>query len=148
MKYRSDEKGFTLIEIMIVIVIIGMLVGFVALNLVGQSDEAKHTAARVQIENFGSALTLYKVDNGVFPSTEQGLRALIEYPTVGTQPKKWREDGYLSKKQIPKDPWGYEYIYVSPGLHAGYDLTSYGADNAPGGDDIANKDINSWEIDE
>lgn len=148
MKYKPDEKGFTLIEIMIVIVIIGMLVGFVALNLVGQSDEAKHTAARVQIENFGSALTLYKVDNGIYPSTEQGLRALIEAPTAGTLPKKWRENGYLSKKQIPKDPWGYEYIYVSPGLHAGYDLSSYGADNAPGGDDIATKDINSWEIDE
>ena len=100
--------------------------------------------ARVQMESVETALRLYKLDNGVYPTTEQGLQALIEAPTVGDLPRAWRKGGYLEKGQLPKDPWGHEYIYLSPGLHGDYDLVSYGADGQPGGEE-QNQDVNSWE---
>jgi general secretion pathway protein G len=86
------------------------------------------------------------LDNGVYPSTEQGLQALVEAPTIGQLPRKWREGGYLEKRRVPKDPWDSEYIYLSPGLHGDFDLISYGADREPGGEGN-NKDINNWELD-
>ncbi len=140
------QKGFTLIELLVVILILGLLAGIVGPKLFGHTDEAKQTKARVQIENFSSALKMYKIDNGVFPSTEQGLEALVSAPQGGDVPKKWKKGGYLAKKQIPKDPWDNDYVYLSPGVHDDFDITSYGADGAPGGDDF-NRDINSWEID-
>ena len=88
---------------------------------------------------------MYKLDNGVYPSTEQGLQALVEPPSVGVLPKKWREGGYLEKSRIPKDPWGNEFVYLSPGVHDDYDLSSYGPDDQEGGEG-KDADINSWEI--
>ena len=97
------------------------------------------------MESIETAIRLYKLDNGSYPSTEQGLQALVEPPQVGELPKAWREGGYLEKGKVPKDPWDNEYIYLSPGIHGEYDLMSYGADGQPGGED-KNKDINSWEL--
>jgi general secretion pathway protein G len=141
------KQGFTLIELLVVILILGLLAGIVGPRLFGHADEAKQTKARVQIENFSSALKMYKLDNGQFPTTEQGLEALVTQPQSGDVPKKWKKGGYLAKKQIPKDPWGNDYVYLSPGVHDDFDITSYGADKVPGGEDF-NRDINSWEIDE
>ena len=102
--------------------------------------------AKVQMESLETALRLYKLDNGSYPSTEQGLQALVEPPQVGELPKAWREGGYLEKGKVPKDPWGYEYVYLCPGIHGDYDLMSYGADGEPGGEGD-NEDINNWELD-
>ena len=145
-KIKSNH-GFTLIELMVVIVILGILVSFIAPRLMGRPDEAKQVKARVQIESLETAIKLYKLDSGIYPATEQGLQALVEQPQTGTLPKKWRKGGYLEKGRVPKDPWGNEFVYLSPGVHGDYDIISYGADGVPGGEEF-NKDINSWEIDE
>jgi general secretion pathway protein G len=137
--------GFTLIEIMVVIVILGILATLIIPRFMGREEEARRTVARVQIESMETALKLYKLDNGVYPSTEQGLQALVEPPTIGQVPRKWREGGYLEKGRVPKDPWDNDYIYLSPGVHGDFDLVSYGADGEPGGEGN-NKDINSWEM--
>lgn len=139
-------SGFTLIELMVVIVILGILAAVIAPRIVGRTDEAKVTEAKVQIKNLETALKLYKLDNGVYPSTEQGLDALVEKPTVGVLPKKWRDGGYLEKRRVPLDPWGNPYVYVSPGLHGDYDILSLGADGVRGGEGY-DADIASWEID-
>ena len=101
--------------------------------------------ARVQIESIETALKLYKLDNGSYPSTEQGLQALVEAPSVGQLAKAWRDGGYLEKGRVPKDPWDNEFIYLSPGVNSDFDLISYGADGEPGGEDI-NEDVNNWEL--
>lgn len=111
----------------------------------GRPEEAKRLKANMQIESLETALKLYKLDNGMYPDTEQGLQALVEQPETGTQPKSWRKGGYLDKGKVPKDPWGNEFVYLSPGVHGEYDIISYGADGVSGGDE-KNKDINSWEI--
>ena len=143
----KSTHGFTLIELMVVIVILGILVSFIAPKIMGRPDEAKQVKARVQMESLETAIKLYKLDNGIYPMTEQGLQALVEQPQTGTLPKKWRKGGYLEKGRVPKDPWGNEFVYLSPGAHGEYDIISYGADGVPGGDEF-NKDINSWEIEE
>jgi len=143
----KTNHGFTLIELMVVIVILGILVSFIAPRLMGRPDEAKQVKARVQIESLETAIKLYKLDNGIYPTTEQGLQALIEQPQTGTLPKKWRKGGYLEKGKVPKDPWGNEFIYLSPGAHGDYDIIAYGADGVPGGEEF-DKDISSWEIEE
>jgi len=102
----TRDSGFTLIELMVVIVILGVLAAVIAPRIIGRTDEAKVTEAMVQIRNFETALKLYKLDNGVYPSTEQGLDSLVEKPTVGTPPKKWRDGGYLESRKLPNDPWG------------------------------------------
>ena len=144
---RLNVHGFTLIELMVVIVILGILAGLIIPRIMGRPEEARRMKARVQMESVETALRLYKLDNGIYPSTEQGLQALIEAPAVGELPRKWRKDGYLEKRKVPKDPWGHEYVYLSPGLHDDFDLVSYGADGQPGGEE-QNKDVNSWEIDD
>jgi general secretion pathway protein G len=143
---QLGASGFTLIELLVVMLILGLLAGIVGPRLFGQTDEAKVTNARIQIENFSTALKIYKLDNGSFPTTEQGLEALVSPPQGGNTPTKWREGGYLEKSTVPKDPWGLPYVYLSPGVHSSFDITSYGADKTPGGEGI-NKDINSWEVD-
>jgi general secretion pathway protein G len=143
----TETKGFTLIELLVVMLILGLLAGIVGPKLFGQADEAKMTNARVQIENLSTALKMYKLDNGIFPTTEQGLSALVSPPEGGNAPKKWREGGYLEKSVVPKDPWKNEFVYLCPGVNGSFDLTSYGADGQPGGEGL-NKDINSWEVDE
>jgi general secretion pathway protein G len=140
----NNKKGFTLIEIMVVIVILAMLAAIVGPKLMGRTDDAKVTDAKVQIKNIETALKLYKLDNGTYPTTEQGLGALVAKPTVGVIPKNYRDGGYLESKKAPQDPWGNDYIYVSPGEHGDYDLLSYGADGAKGGDG-KNADITSWD---
>ena len=129
-----NNRGFTLIEIMVVVVILALLAALVGPKLIGRSDDAKIADAKVQIKNMETALKLYRLDNSVYPSTEQGLAALVTKPTTGVIPKNYKAEGYLESKQLPKDPWGNDYIYLSPGEHGDYDLCSYGADSAKGGD--------------
>ena len=144
MNKLTNRGGFTLIEIMVVIVILAMLAAIVGPKLMGRTDDAKVTDARVQIKNIETALKLYKLDTGSYPSTEQGLGALVTKPTVGVIPNSYKDGGYLESKKMPKDPWGNDYLYVSPGEHGDYDLFSYGADGAKGGEG-KNADINSWD---
>ncbi len=145
MSNRFNSSGFTLIELMVVIVILGILAGLIVPRIMGRPEEAKQLKAKIQIESLETALKLYKLDNGMYPETEHGLMALIEQPESGTIPKKWKKGGYLEKRKLPKDPWENDFVYLSPGVHGDYDLISYGADGVPGGED-KNKDINSWEI--
>ena len=143
-KHRK-QAGFTLIELMVVVVIIAILAGLIVPRFMGETDKAKQAKAKMQIESLESALKIYKLDNGSYPTTEQGLKALVEAPTAGNIPKNWRQGGYLEKGKVPKDPWGNEFVYVSPGSHGDFDLSSLGADGEPGGEDVY-KDINNWEI--
>ena len=141
----KNHRGFTLIELMVVIVILSILAVWVAPKLVGREEQAKQVKARVDIQGLETALKLYKLDNGMYPTTEQGLEALVSPPESGKVPKNWREGGYIEKNQIANDPWGNEYIYLSPGSHDDYDIISYGADGEPGGEN-ENRDIKSWEL--
>ena len=140
-----NQRGFTLIELMVVIVILGILAGLIIPRIMGRPEEARRMKARVQIESIETALKLYKLDNGSYPSTEQGLQALVEAPSVGQLPRAWRDGGYLEKGRVPKDPWDNEFIYLSPGVNSDFDLISYGADGEPGGED-KDKDVNNWEL--
>jgi general secretion pathway protein G len=101
--------------------------------------------AKIQIQSLETALQLYKLDTGNYPGTEQGLQALVEAPATGTLAKSWREGGYLEKGKVPKDPWGNDYVYLSPGTRGDFDLISYGADGTSGGDG-KNEDINNWDL--
>ena len=145
LRWITSNRGFSLIELMVVVIILGILAMYIGPKLMGRTEQAKETQTRVQIEALETALKLYKLDNGIYPSTEQGLLALVEPPETGIIPKKWRKGGYLEKGKVPPDPWGNEFIYVSPGVNGDYDIVSYGADGVPGGED-ENKDINNWEI--
>ncbi len=145
MKRNFNNLGFTLIELMVVIVILGILAGLIVPRIMGRPEEAKRAKAIIQIESLETTLKLYKLDNGSYPSTEQGLQALVEPPEVGNLPRNWREGGYLEKGKIPKDPWKNEYIYLCPGTQGDYDIISYGADGEPGGEG-KNKDITSWDV--
>ena len=142
---RASHSGFTLIELMVVIVILGILAGLIVPRIMGRPEEAKQLKAKMTIESLETSLRLYKLDNGSYPSTEQGLQALVERPDTGNIPQKWREGGYLEKGKIPKDPWTNEFVYLSPGVNGEYDLISYGADGVPGGEG-KDQDINSWDI--
>lgn len=137
------QGGFTLIEIMVVIAILAILAVIVMPKLVGRTDDARITAAKVQMRNIEEGLNLYKLDNGVYPSTEQGLDALVSPPTVGVIPKNWKEGGYLPK--VPVDPWGNEFVYLAPGADGPYDLMCYGADGEEGGTGPAS-DIRAAEL--
>ncbi len=142
---RHRSGGFTLIELMVVIVILGILAGLIVPRIMGRPDEAKQLKAKLQIESLETALKLYKLDNGSYPSTDQGLEALVAKPDTPPVPRKWRDGGYLEKGRVPVDPWGNTFVYLSPGVHGDYDITSYGADGISGGDG-KNSDINNWEI--
>ncbi|MFO7568453.1 MAG: type II secretion system major pseudopilin GspG [Smithellaceae bacterium] len=146
MKKRNRQAGFTLIELMVVIVILGVLAGLIIPRVMGEPDKARQAKAKIQMESLESALKIYKLDNGSYPTTEQGLKALVETPTVGNLPKNWRQGGYLDKGRLPKDPWGNEFIYIAPGSHSDFDLISLGKDGEPGGEEF-DADINNWEID-
>jgi len=141
----KNVHGFTLIELMVVIIILGILAMYVAPKIMGRPDEARQVKARLDIASLETAIKLYRLDNGMYPGTEQGLQALVAQPETGTLAKKWRKGGYLEKNRVPKDPWGNEYIYLCPGVNDDYDIISYGADGVSGGED-KNKDINSWDI--
>jgi len=143
----GDNRGFTLIELMVVIVILGVLAGLIIPRIMGRPEEARRMKARVQMESIETALKLYKLDNGSYPTTEQGLQALVEAPAAGELAKQWRKGGYLEKGKVPEDPWDNDYVYLSPGVHGDLDLMSYGKDGEPGGED-ENEDINNWETEE
>ncbi|MGM0565031.1 MAG: type II secretion system major pseudopilin GspG [Pseudomonadota bacterium] len=136
----NRQSGFTLIEIMVVVVIIGILAATVVPKLFGNVSEAQRTKAKSDIEAIGTALNLYKLENFDYPTTDQGLKALVSKPTSGPEPRNWKPK--LDK--VPKDPWGREYQYLSPGEHGDYDLYSLGKDGRPGGEG-ENADITSWE---
>lgn len=142
---RGRCQGFSLIELMVVIVILGILAAIIAPRIIGRTDEAKVTEAKVQIRNLETALKMYKLDNGQYPSTEQGLDALMKKPAIGIIPKNWRDGGYLEKNKAPNDPWRNPFVYFSPSLHGDYDIISYGADGAKGGEGF-DKDIESWDM--
>jgi len=142
---KSNNRGFTLIELMVVIIILGILAMWVAPKIMSRPGEARQVKALLDIQNLENALKLYKLDNGIYPTTEQGLQALVEKPETGTIPKKWKAGGYLEKGKVPKDPWGNDFIYLSPGLKGDLDIISYGLDGVPGGEE-ENKDVNNWEI--
>jgi len=142
--HASRTAGFTFIEIMVVVAILAILAALVVPRIMGRTDDAKRTAAKVQIRNIEGALQLYKLDNGVYPSTEQGLKALMEKPSVGVIPKKWKVGGYLPK--LPEDPWGNPYKYLSPSQKGEYEVTSLGTDGEAGGEGI-NADITNWNLD-
>ncbi|SOB75565.1 general secretion pathway protein G [Marinobacter sp. LV10R510-11A] len=139
----QSSRGFTLIEIMVVMVILGLLVAVVAPNIMGRSDQAKVTVAETQLTNISKSLDLYRLDNSHYPSTQQGLDALKSQPSGSPEPKNWNPNGYM--KSIPSDPWGNDFQYVSPGTEGAYDLYSYGSDGQEGGDEDA-ADISIWTI--
>lgn len=129
---RSPQSGFTLIEIMVVVVILGILAALVAPNILGRTGEARITAAQSDINSISNALDLYKLDNHAYPSTDQGLEALVSKPSGYPEPANWNPEGYL--KSLPKDPWANDYQYLSPGSERAYDLYSLGADKREGGE--------------
>ena len=134
-KYSSSFKnsqGFTLIEIMVVIVILGILAALVVPKIMSRPDEARIVAAKQDINSLIQALKLYRLDNQRYPTTDQGLQALVQKPTINPIPNNWKSGGYVDR--LPKDPWGYDYQYLSPGLKGEIDVFSLGADNAPGGE--------------
>lgn len=142
MRQVAKHSGFTLIEIMVVVVIIGLLSALVGPRLIGQSDDAKRKIARTQIAQIEQTLGLFQLDNGFYPTTEQGLQALVTKPTLPPEPMNYKRKGYM--KKVPKDPWGHEYIYICPGEYGDVDIISYGADGQEGGVDNA-ADINNWD---
>ena len=142
MKKKYADAGFTLLELMIVIVILGILGAVVAPRLMDEPDKARVTQAKLQIENFSTAIKKFYLDNGFYPTTDQGLDALVEKPVSGRTPRNYPENGYMAK--IPQDPWGNEYVYTAPGQGSPFEIVSYGADGTEGGDgydaDIYNVD--------
>lgn len=139
---QVSQRGFTLIEIMVVVVILGILGGLVMPKLMGRPDEARAIAAKQDIASVMQALKLYRLDNGRYPTTEQGLRALVALPVVEPLPRNWKGGGYLDK--LPKDPWGKAYQYLNPGLRGEIDIWSFGADGQSGGVG-SDADIGSWD---
>ncbi len=137
---RRRSRGFTLLELMVVIVIIGVLAALIAPKVLENVDRAKITAAQADISNLMNALKMYKLDNGRYPSSDQGLQALVAKPTGGTIPGNWRS--YLDK--LPDDPWHHPYQYANPGVHGEIDVFSFGADGQPGGEGN-DADIGSWQ---
>jgi len=138
----ATSRGFTLIEIMVVVVIMGILAALVVPKLMGRTDDARIAAARQDISTLMQALKLYKLDNQRYPTTEQGLQALVVKPASGPAAPGWKTGGYLDK--LPKDPWGNPYQYLSPGVKGEVDIFSYGADGQPGGTGV-DADIGSWQ---
>lgn len=140
---RPRQRGFTLIEIMVVVVIMGVLAALIVPKLMGRADDARIAAAKQDIATLMSALKLYKLDNQHYPTTGQGLQALVQKPASGPAANGWKAGGYIEK--LPKDPWGGQYQYLSPGVKGEVDVFSYGADGQPGGSGN-DADIGSWDI--
>ena len=134
------QHGFTLIELMVVLLIIGVLAALIVPNVLDRADDAKATAAKTDVSNLMQALKLYKLDNGRYPSAEQGLAALVTKPTTEPVPPNWKKN----LDQLPNDPWGKPYVYLNPGVKAEIDVMSFGADGQSGGEG-KNADIGSWQ---
>ncbi len=143
MKVLKASGGFTLLEVMVVVVILGILAALVVPKIISRPDEARVIAAKQDIASLMQALKLYRLDNLRYPSTEQGLQALTAPPTTAPLPPNWKAGGYVER--LPKDPWGNPYQYLSPGVHGEVDIFSFGADGAPGGEGN-DADIGSWML--
>lgn len=141
---KTGERGFSLIELLVVIAILGILAAFVGPKLMGRTDDARVTAAHTQIGSLAMAVKMFRNDNGFYPSTEQGLEALVMAPTVGREVKNYRKGGYLDKGKVPMDPWQNPYQYISPGLQGDFDIISLGADGMEGGAEY-DADITNWD---
>jgi general secretion pathway protein G len=137
----KKQAGFTLIEIMVVIVILGVLAALIIPRVMSRPDEARVVAAKQDVSTIVQALKLYRLDNFAYPSNTQGLNALVKKTDIDPIPANWKTGGYLD--QLPKDPWGHEYQYINPGVHGEIDVFSYGADGVPGGEGV-NADIGNW----
>lgn len=144
LRRRQGREGFTLIELMVVIVILGVLAGLIVPQFMDEPQKARVVKAKLQMESISTAVKKFYIDNGFYPSTEQGLDALVKKPSTGRTPKNYSPSGYLPK--VPKDPWGSPYIYICPGKNGPFDLSSYGADGAAGGTGT-DADVNSWQLD-
>ena len=140
---RLRQQGFTLIELLVVITIITILGALIVPRIMDRPDQARVVAAKNDIRAIESALNLYRLDNGIYPSTEQGLAALVKKPDTGNIPRNWKSGGYLDHLQ--KDPWGNDYQYISPGTHGDIDIFTYGRDGQPGGENY-DADIGSWDL--
>jgi general secretion pathway protein G len=138
----KKQSAFTLIEVLVVVAILGILAAIVVPRIMDRPDEAKRVAARADIGAIVQALKLYRLDNGFYPSTDQGLSALVQRPTTQPVPGNWKQGGYLER--LPKDPWGSDYQYLNPGSHAEIDVFSFGADRTSGGEG-SGADIGNWE---
>lgn len=143
-KSQSRQSGFTLIEIMVVVIILGILVAIIAPNVIGRVDDAQIAAAKADLRGIDNALKFYRLDNFVYPTNEQGLQALISKPNDPNL-RNYKAGGYLDRRQVPKDPWGREYLYLNPGQHGEVDVYTLGRDGRPGGEGI-DADIGSWEL--
>lgn len=139
---QKMQRGFTLIEILVVITILAILGALVVPKIMNRPNEARVVAAKQDIRSIVQAMKLYKLDNGRYPSTEQGLKALVEKPNAAPVPNNWKTGGYLEK--LPKDPWGGDYLFLSPGIKGEIDVMSYGADGQQGGTE-SDADIGSWD---
>lgn len=142
---RPISSGFTLIEVMVVVVILGILAAIVVPRIMDRPDEARIIKAKQDIRVLQSALDLYKLDNYRYPSTEQGLEALVQKPAGDPEPPRWKQGGYVDR--LPKDPWGQDYQYLSPGQRSPVEIYSLGADGQPGGDET-DADIGNWALDQ
>lgn len=140
---QNKKQGFTLIEVMVVVVILGILAALIVPKIMGRPDEARIIKVKQDIRAIESALNLYKLDNYTYPSTEQGLESLITKPTGMPEPRQWKEGGYLDR--LPKDPWGFPYLYLNPGEQGEMDIFSLGADGQRGGTSM-NADIGNWHL--
>jgi len=139
---RASRAGFTLIEVLVVVAILGILAAIVVPRIMDRPDEAKRVAAKADIAAIVQALKLYRLDNGFYPTTDQGLGALVQRPTTQPVPSNWKQGGYLER--VPKDPWGGDYQFLSPGVHGEIDVFSLGADHASGGEGNG-ADIGNWQ---
>jgi general secretion pathway protein G len=141
--HRSPERGFTLIEIMVVVAILAILAALIVPKVIGRPDEARVVAAKQDVGTILQALKLYRLDNGHYPTTEQGLDALVARPTLAPLPPNWKAGGYLER--VPRDPWGNPYQYLSPGVRGEIDVFSFGADGTAGGEGF-DADVGSWSL--
>ncbi|NAW87377.1 type II secretion system major pseudopilin GspG [Photobacterium halotolerans] len=140
---QRQQRGFTLLEVMVVIVILGVLASLVVPNLLGNKEKADQQKVVTDIGALEQALDMYKLDNSVYPTTDQGLDALVTSPSSSPEPRNYRNGGYI--KRLPKDPWGNDYNYVMPGEHGPVDVFSLGADGQEGGEEV-NTDIGNWNM--
>jgi len=144
---RARNGGFTLIEIMVVITILGVLAALIVPRVVGRTDDARIAAAKQDIASIMQALKLYRLDNGRYPTTDQGLQALITRPTTEPMPSNWKQGGYLERSTVPSDPWGEPYKFLNPGVRGEIDVFSLGRDRANGGEpNSPDADIGSWQL--